>query len=177
MSGRRQATATATAIHSHRRGGSARRIAITTSSWLIAMPAANRKNSRLPRRAWVIASATVEAGRRRQANSRERGRVGKRSDYDSPSADRGRRTASLDTPRALPYADWVRLAASAYPEWLREQARRRHSNQAPFARKPRCYFLPDKPGEIRASADRPVSEVTLSSLCPGKWAPSRLVGI
>jgi len=45
-------------------------------------------------------------------------------------------------------------AANAYPEWLREQARRSHSNQAPFAREPRCYFLPDKPGEIRASVDR-----------------------
>ena len=32
------------------------------------------------------------------------------------------------------------LAADAYPEWLREQARRSHSNQA---REPRCYFLPD----------------------------------
>ena len=43
------------------------------------------------------------------------------------------------------------LAADAYPEWLREQARRSHSNQALM---PRCYFLPDKPGEIRTSADR-----------------------
>ena len=56
--------------------------------------------------------------------------------------------------------DEFALAADAYPEWLREQARRRHSNQAP-SREPRCYFLPDEPGEIRASVDRLVSAVPL----------------
>jgi hypothetical protein len=40
----------------------------------------------------------------------------------------------------------LRIAADVYPEWLREQARRRHSNLAAgFAlrKAPRCYFLPD----------------------------------
>ena len=59
-------------------------------------------------------------------------------------------------------------------ESLREQARRRHSNQAPFAERPRCYFLPDEPGEIRASVDRLVSAVPLSShICDVLGAPHR----
>jgi len=35
------------------------------------------------------------------------------------------------------------IAAGIYHEWLREQARRRHSNLANLEDTPRCYFLPD----------------------------------
>jgi hypothetical protein len=64
---------------------------------------------------------------------------------------------------ALPYA-LVLFAppANTYPEWLREQARRRHSNQAHSVRA-QVLLSARYTGRDKTSADRPVFEVSLPS--------------
>ena len=55
-------------------------------------------------------------------------------------------THILTSPLSLAYLLLFARAADIYPEWLREQARRRHSNLAAGSAAiaaPRCYFLPD----------------------------------